>query len=359
MEYKAREMRKRKRKAVSAQRATTTVKNKPAAKLPRIPKISKLSPEEISTRKRHRSQGATTSAKRMRLDDMNPYSPIPAYEQQSKGKYFAKKSSHPRFPQQNWVAHETSDEWNVDGFWPEAGDDDDDFDIGGSLQERLNQLRGRHQPPKHNRGMDFFSPPPSPPATTSNYSRFNTGAGNRNSSRLVYQSPRGEDADSDGVSHLQIVNVMGGYQEQHAAAAPPPQQPSSNKHVVVRHGTQTFTASVEDALVFNPTSPDVYKLPHIVKETSVDPAYFNNMDSTGGQHGAKDDSQMTVEVSAIVEESDHDSERLIIDDEEIDIEGFSEDETSETLLIRKKSIASMGMMTSQVEEEESDSFDWI
>ena len=298
----------------------------------------------------------------MRLDDMNPYSPIPAYEQQSKGKYFAKKSSHPRFPQQNWVAHETSDEWNVDGFWPEAGDDDDDddddFDIGGSLQERLNQLRGRHQPPKHNRGMDFFSPPPSPPATTSNYSRFNTGAGNRNSSRLVYQSPRGEDADSDGVSHLQIVNVMGGYQEQHAAAAAPPQQqPSSNKHVVVRHGTQTFTASVEDALVFNPTSLDAYKLPHIVKETSVDPVYFNNMDSTGGQHGAKDDSQMTVEVSAIVEESDHNSERLIIDDEEIDIEGFSEDETSETLLIRKKSIASMGMMTSQVEEEESDSFD--
>ena len=350
-EYKAREIRKQKRKTLSAQRPTA-VKNKPTAKLPRIPKIPKLSPEETNTRKRHPSQGAMTSAKRMRLDNMNPYSPVSPYEQQSNGKYFAKKSSHPRFPQQNWVAHESSDKWNVDGFWPEEGgdDDDDDFDTGRSLQKRLNQLRGRNHPPKHNRGMDFFSPPPSPPHTSS-YSRFNTGASNRNSSRLVYQSPRAEDADADGVSHLQIVNVMGGYQEQYAAA--PPQQPSNNKQVIVRHGTQTFTASVEDALVFNPTSPDAYKLPHIVKETSVDPAYFNNMDRTGGQHGT-----MTVQVSATVEESDHDSERLIIDDEEIDIEGFSEDETSETLLITKKSIVSMGMMTSQVEEEEElDSFD--
>ena len=349
MEYKAREIRKQKRKTLSAQRPTA-VKNKPTAKLPRIPKIPKLSPQEANTRKRHPSQGAMTSAKHMRLDDMNPCSPISPHEQQSKGKYFAKKPSHPRFPQQNWVFHESSDEWNVDGFWPEGGDDDDDdFDTAGSLQARLNQPRGRHHPPRHNRAMDFFSPPPSPPHT-STYSRFNTGATNRNSSRLVYQSPRAEDADADGVSHLQIVNVMGGYQEQYAAA--PAQQPSSNKQVIVGHGTQTFSASLEDALVFNPTSPDAYKLPHIVKETSVDPAYFNNMDSTGEQHGTT-----SVEVSAIVEESDHDSERLIIDDEEIDIEGFSEDETSETLLITKKSIVSMGMMTSQVEEEELDSFD--
>ena len=58
-----------------------------------------------------------------------------------------------------------------------------------------------------------------------------------------------------------------------------------------------------------------------------------------------------------IEDSDVDSERLVIslDDDEIDIEGFSDGESSELLL--KRDGVGMGMMMSRVVQEEELSTD--
>ena len=330
--YKARRMKKNKPKATGA-------KNTSLAGLPKIPKLPPEQAEKANTRKRHASQGVVDAAKRARLDDISSYSNENSWKPGG-------------FRYQHQGAYESaglnsSSQWSGGASWSESPVDEDDMATGGSLQEKLNQLRSHHQPRRPSRGMDLFSPPPSPPAGNSGYSRLSTGSGNRSSSRLIYQSPRPEDAD--GVAMLQIVNVMGGYQEQQ-----PQQQQSSNsnsRQVTVKHGTHTYTATVEDS-AFRPMSPDAYKLPHIAKETAAHAAFYTN-DGASGQlvgQGQGQRSSRTV-MSPSGEDSDGDSERLVIslDDDEIDIEGFSDGESSELLLIKTNG---MGMMMSRVVQEE-------